>query len=174
VQTKAGQTITVSNTGNGSGTVTSDLTGQNCSGDWTCTFGQGDTVTLTAAPADAASYFNGWGGDCDVNGQVTLGAQPLTCTASFVRYPVWRDGTTVYFMKIFDAYGDGTTAYTIKAHGVELTDSNLNFSGTADVVLDGGYQADFALGYSGTPTVVAGPLTIGGAGGVTMNNIAVK
>ncbi len=174
VDTRAPQTLTVSNTGNGSGTVTSDLTGLNCSGSWTCTFGQGDTVTLTATPADAASYFNGWGGDCNTDGQVMLGGQPSSCTASFVRYPVWNDGTSDYFLTIGEAYGDGSTPYTIKAHGVELTDSNLNLSGTAAVVLDGGYQSDFTLGYSDSPTVVTGPLTIGGTGSVVISNVALK
>jgi hypothetical protein len=96
-----------------------------------------------------------------------------TVEATFARYPVWRNGTAEYFMTIGAAYGDGSTGYTLKAHGVELTDSDLALSGTADMLIDGGYLPDFS-GYSGTPTTIAGPLTISGSGSVTVSNIAVK
>ncbi len=65
--------LTVTKSGTGTGTVTSSLFGINCGP--VCTnaqssFGDGDVVTLTAAPA-AGSYFGGWSGDCV--------SQALTC-----------------------------------------------------------------------------------------------
>jgi hypothetical protein len=69
----------------GTGTVTSAPAGINCGGDCTADYIENTVVTLTAHPG-VKSYFIEWGGDCDVNGQVTLDADK-TCTATF-GYPV--------------------------------------------------------------------------------------
>jgi len=141
----------------------------------------GGPFSVVAAGNDG--IYATWSGDCDST--TANGSGSATCTidaeitsnkditATFDLYPVWCDGPVEYFMTIWAAYGDGSTAHTIKAHGVELTDSDLNLTGSASVVLDGGYLTDFSS-YSGAPTTITGPLTIGGTGSLTVSNIAIK
>ena len=74
-------TLTVTKTGLGSGTVTSNPAGINCGADCTEPYDQGTVVTLTATPG-ANSVFAGWSGDCDENGQVTINGAK-SCTATF-------------------------------------------------------------------------------------------
>jgi hypothetical protein len=73
-----GPTLTVSKTGSGDGTVTSDDGGIDCGSDCSETYAVGadPTVTLSAAAA-AGSHFAGWGGACNGNQpstQVTVDA----------------------------------------------------------------------------------------------------
>jgi hypothetical protein len=76
-------TLTVSKTGTGSGTVTSNPSGINCGSDCSVAYGAGTTVTLTASPA-AGSTFTGWSGACSGTGscQVTMDAAK-SVTAGF-------------------------------------------------------------------------------------------
>ncbi len=65
------ETLTVSMTGTGSGTVASEPAGLSCPGACTEHFNQGRLVTLTATPAPG-SRFVGWGGpSCDESTQRT-------------------------------------------------------------------------------------------------------
>jgi hypothetical protein len=84
-------TLTVTKTGNGSGTVTSSPAGINCGNTCSSKFLDGTEVVLTANPATGSS-FSGWSGDCDVNGEVTMTSNK-TCTATFSR-PVLSVDTT--------------------------------------------------------------------------------
>ncbi len=78
-------TLTVSKSGTGSGTVTSNPAGIDCGTDCLAAYIANTPVTLTAAPA-AGSSFTGWSGDCDENGQVIMTAAK-TCTATFTQNP---------------------------------------------------------------------------------------
>ncbi|MBM4378806.1 MAG: hypothetical protein FJ086_05820 [Deltaproteobacteria bacterium] len=72
--------LTVGLMGNGSGTVTSSPSGISCPGDCTEAYGTGTTVTLTAAPAQGAT-FAGWSGACSGTGTCTVtvaGAQSVS------------------------------------------------------------------------------------------------
>jgi hypothetical protein len=71
--------------GGWSGTVISEPAGINCGADCAESYNKYTVVTLKAYPG-VKSYFVGWGGDCDTNGQVTMDADK-TCTATF-GYPV--------------------------------------------------------------------------------------
>ena len=75
------QSLTVSKTGSGSGTVTSDPEEINCGDTCSAQFVLSTDVNLTATP-DSGSIFGGWSGDCDSNGQVTMDADK-SCTATF-------------------------------------------------------------------------------------------
>lgn len=80
----AAPTVSVSTTGNGSGTVTSTPAGIDCGATCSALFAAGDLITLTAAP-DAGSFFVEWGGDCagtDVQTSLTPNGD-ASCTATF-------------------------------------------------------------------------------------------
>ncbi|MBA3454067.1 MAG: hypothetical protein H0T42_13315 [Deltaproteobacteria bacterium] len=78
-------TLGVTLAGNGTGSVTSNPSGINCTGDCSENFTSGTVVTLTATPA-TGSTFTGWaGGSCAGTGPtctVTIGAA-VTITATF-------------------------------------------------------------------------------------------
>ncbi|MBI5634305.1 MAG: M6 family metalloprotease domain-containing protein [Nitrospirae bacterium] len=77
-------TLTIAKSGNGSGTVTSDLAGIDCGSDCQESYTSGTVVTLTAAAASGVA-FTGWsGGGCSGTGTctVTLTAD-TTVTATF-------------------------------------------------------------------------------------------
>ena len=77
-----GYTLTITQTGTGTGIVTSSPPGIDCGADCTESYASGAVVTLTAVPA-ADSTFAGWGGDGDcADGTVTM-ASARACTASF-------------------------------------------------------------------------------------------
>ncbi len=63
--------LAVATHGNGSGTVTSNPVGINCSTICSAGFAAGTSVALTAKPA-ASSSFSAWGGDCSGKGKCTL------------------------------------------------------------------------------------------------------
>ncbi|TAK09640.1 MAG: HYR domain-containing protein [Candidatus Manganitrophaceae bacterium] len=75
-------TLTITQSGTGSGTVTSSPAGINCGATCSASFAAGTTVTLTAAPA-AGSIFAGWSGAADcADGVVTMNVN-VACTATF-------------------------------------------------------------------------------------------
>lgn len=88
--------LTLSATGNGTGTVTSNPTGINCGATCAAPYASGTVVTLTAL-ASANSDFNGWaGGGCSGTGStcvVTVNAA-VTVTATFT-LKTWKLTTSV-------------------------------------------------------------------------------
>jgi hypothetical protein len=81
-------TLTVSKTGEGTGTVSSDPVGISCEADCTESYSDGTLITLTAEPASGSS-FSGWGNDCSGSNpttEVTMGADK-TCQATFAPNP---------------------------------------------------------------------------------------
>jgi len=84
------RTLSVSKTGSGSGTVTSNPTGINCGGDCTESYATGTGVTLTATPAPGSS-FSGWGDACasfGASSSCTLTmSESRTATAGFALIP---------------------------------------------------------------------------------------
>ncbi len=81
-------TLTVTETGNGSGSVTSNPPGITCQDVCSSSFPTGSQVTLTATPA-TGSTFTGWSGPCSGTGtcSVTMNSNQ-TVTANFTNQPV--------------------------------------------------------------------------------------
>jgi len=81
-------TLTVTKSGTGSGTVTSDPAGIDCGSDCSESYAPGTIVALTANP-DAGSIFAGWGGACAGQGNpctLTLDAD-TSVTVTFTPLP---------------------------------------------------------------------------------------
>ena len=77
-------TLTVSQSGTGSGIITSSVGGINCGINCAADFAQGTMVKLVPTPA-AGSAFSGWSGDPDCSdGSVTMNASK-SCSAVFTR-----------------------------------------------------------------------------------------
>jgi DNA-binding beta-propeller fold protein YncE len=78
-----GFTLSVADTGSGSGTVTSNPSGINCGSTCSASFDQGTSVELSASPS-SGSTFSGWGGACSGSGScmVTVSAA-VSVTATF-------------------------------------------------------------------------------------------
>jgi hypothetical protein len=77
------RTLTVTKSGNGSGTVTSSSGGVDCGS--TCgpvAFDKGASVTLTAHPASGSSFVGWSGGGCSGNGSCTVGLESNTAVAA--------------------------------------------------------------------------------------------
>ncbi len=89
-----GQTLTVSLSGNGSGTVTSIPSGIDCGSTCTSTFNNGTIISLTPTP-HAGNSFTGWSGDCSGTSscQVTM-SMARNVTAAFAP-STWTFAVTV-------------------------------------------------------------------------------
>jgi hypothetical protein len=102
-------TLTVSKSGTGSGTVTSSPGGINCGSACSHGFGYGTSVTLAAAPS-VGSTFAGWSGACSGTGtcKVTTNAAAAV-TATFTLQPETLTVTRV---------GDGAGTVTSSPAGI--------------------------------------------------------
>ncbi len=106
-----GYPLTVTNTGVGSGTITSSPAGINCGSICTYYHGYNTPITLTAATADACSTFLGWSG-CDgvegANCTVLMNAA-RTVTANFSSAVALNAGIQLF------TYNGGTGSITVTA-----------------------------------------------------------
>lgn len=75
-------TLTITKTGSGTGTITSNPPGILCGTDCTGMFATGTPVTLTVTP-DPGSTFAGWSGDGDCADGVAILTAARACTATF-------------------------------------------------------------------------------------------
>jgi YD repeat-containing protein len=121
-------TLTVSKSGTGGGTVTSNPTGIDCGADCTEDFIENTSVTLTATP-DVGSSFAGWSGDCNVNGMVTINAAK-SCTATFDTTPLQQ------FTLNVTAIGTGSGIVTSNPPGISCgSDCSEDYNDGTNVAL---------------------------------------
>ena len=127
--------LRVTKAGNGTGTVTSDLSGINCGADCSEPYDPGTIVTLTAA-ANTGSVFAGWsGGGCGGTGtcKLTMNANTFV-TATFLRtftLTVTKAGTgsdTVTSSPAGINCGGGCAATYVSGTSVTLTATPLGNS----------------------------------------------
>ncbi len=103
-------TLTVTKSGTGGGTVTSNPAGINCGADCSEPYDGGTVVFLTATP-DPGSEFAGWSGNADCSdGVVTMDANK-TCTATF-------NLSSVTFTLTITKAGTGTGTVTSSPAGI--------------------------------------------------------
>jgi hypothetical protein len=102
-------TLTVSKTGSGSGTVSSNPAGITCGSTCAASYTSGTAVTLSATPA-TGSTFTGWGGACSGTGACTVtltAAASVTATFNLplkVKIGVFRPSTGNWYL---DLNGNG-------------------------------------------------------------------
>ncbi len=132
--TGSNQTLTVSNLGTGSGTVTDDLGQIDCintagiiTGTCTGSYSMGSVVNLTATPGDSTT-FGGWGGACSGNTtcSVTMNSAqavsasfaptPTSITLNFTTSPTPQTQTAV-----FDCPSNTNPCTDPNAHALDLT-----------------------------------------------------
>lgn len=138
--------LTVTKTGTGSGTVTSNLPGITCGSDCSVSYAHNTTITLTAI-ADPGSVFAGYSGNPDcADGTVTLDAD-TSCTATFNLITTSPDLTGTWRSLTQRCKGEGATQQCrlkgkVQARNLgtrkALTASFLRFYLSADPVWDGG------------------------------------
>jgi uncharacterized repeat protein (TIGR02543 family) len=148
-------TLTVSKSGNGSGTVTSSPAGIDCGSTCSSPFLTTDSVTLTPTPS-AGSTFTGWSGDCTGTGAcVVTMDQARSVTATFTLNPVVIPPPVT-------ATCNGETATIVGTEGKDV----LKGTPQADVIAGLGGK-DQIKGRKGNDLVCAGAgkdKVVGGAG----------
>ena len=173
------QTLNVTVSGTGIGTVNSVPTGIACAGTGAGCSGPYDTgtfVTLTAFPS-STSLLSNWGGVCSGNNPncgVTLNAD-ANVTANFMAMPpVKRIGTTaVYFDTLTAAFGlCPTVGGTVFQTMAQEFSGNIIYSCNIDSTLNGGFDGAFAGDGAGM-SVIHGVLTVR-QGRLTVKNVVVR
>ncbi|MBI5756212.1 MAG: SBBP repeat-containing protein, partial [Nitrospirae bacterium] len=125
-------TLSVSNAGTGSGTVTSSPGGINCGVDCSEAYTYGTVVTLTATPA-TGSAFAGWSGDADCLDGIVIVDSAKSCTATF--------NLQTYTLSVINA-GTGSGTVTSSPGGINC-----------------GVDCDEAYSYGTSVTLTATPAT---------------
>jgi hypothetical protein len=147
--------LSVSKSGNGSGTVTSSPAGINCGGTCSAAFNHNAEVTLTPVP-DPGSEFKGWSGACSGTGacKVTISAA-RSVSAEF--------GLEAHLLSISKS-GNGSGAVTSSPVGISCgTTCSASFSHGAEVTLT--HSADSGSEFKGWSGACSGT----GACKVTMS-----
>ncbi|MDA8412574.1 MAG: choice-of-anchor D domain-containing protein [Desulfobacteraceae bacterium] len=155
-------TLTISNPGTGTGTVTSLPGGISCGSVCSASFTTDTSVTLDTSP-DTYALFTGWGGACSGTNPsciVTMDSDK-NVSASFNRdtdhHVYLPNGTPLYYTTIQAAYNNASTGSTIMTWATDYAES-LNLNRAVNVILKGGFDSGYTNQVGST--VLIGPLTI--------------
>ncbi len=142
--------LTVTKSGNGTGTVTGP--GLSCGANCSLSFGPGDVVNLTAAPG-AGSWLAGWGGACGGTGGCSVVMDgDRSVTATFNLRSVFQFSAPSYSV----SEGSGSVTITVQ----RLT--STGGTATVDYKIEGGTATagvDFTGSLNGTLTFTPGQST---------------
>jgi len=147
-------TLTVTKSGTGSGTVTSNPSGIDCGSDCSQTYNQGTSVTLTATPA-SGSTFGGWSGDADCSdGVVTMDANK-DCTATF------NPEVVEYTLTVTES-GTGSGTVTSSPSGIDCGSdcSESYIQGTSVILTATAASGSTFTGWSGGECSGTGTCTV--------------
>lgn len=130
------RTLTLSKSGNGTGSVTSSPSGLSCAMDCngaSSNFSKTATITLTAQ-ASSGSTFAGWGGACSGTGSCTIaaGASSASVTASFTSSTSTR---LVTLTKTGTGSGSVTSTPSGLSCSIDCSSTSANFASSAAVSL---------------------------------------
>ena len=150
--------LTVTRSGTGAGTITSNPTGISCGVACSADYAEGTVVTLTPT-ANAGSMFAGWSGDADCgDGQVTMNAA-RTCTATFDLNPLATFTLTV--SKTGTGSGTVTTSPAGINCGADCTESYDE--GTPVTLIPAPASGSTFAGWSGDADCTDGNVTMNAA-----------
>ena len=150
--------LTVTRSGTGGGTVTSNPGGISCGGDCSEDYAEGTVVTLTPT-ANAGSMFAGWTGDADCSdGRVTMNAA-RTCTATFDLNPLETFTLTV------SKTGTGSGTVTTSPAGINCgSDCTESYDeGTPVTLIPAPASGSTFAGWSGHADCTDGNVTMNAA-----------
>jgi hypothetical protein len=138
--------LTVTKTGEGTGTVTSTDSKINCGSACTAAYNYNSSVTLSAL-ADSEYVFSGWaGGGCSGAGTCSVTITNGTIvTANFQCRPEpvrINRAVPVYYTTLQAAYNAAAEGEVIQIKAVTLTESPI-FGRNINVTIDGGYDCHF-------------------------------
>jgi hypothetical protein len=164
-------TFSVTMTGNGSGTVNSDLGGLTCSSGTCSAEFPSTTINLYKAPS-TISLFKEWTGDCVGNGACSFNLNAnKSVTATFIAAPRVKVETNEY-STLQTAYDNPSTS---SSSIIRLLRGNLagtiNAGRSINVVLEGGYNAEYNA--ISAETTIQGPVIIKN-GSVIVKGINIK
>jgi hypothetical protein len=161
------KTLTVSKSGSGAGTVTSNPSGINCGSTCSYMFFTGTVVTLTPTPS-VFSSFDGWSGDADCSdGVVTMGSSK-NCTAKFKStimtiVPTYTMIPGLLKTLTVSKSGSGAGTVTSNPSGINCgsTCSYMFFTGTVVTLTATPTAGSVFVGYSGNADCTDGSVTMG-------------
>jgi hypothetical protein len=174
-------TLTLTKSGKGTGSVTSNPSGIDCGSTCAANYDSGTSVLLTAHGDAGTSVI--WSGGCAAttgNGtaastcSVTMNSN-MTLNAAFIKdidNKVWIDGTTDYYPSLQAAYDAGAASCTLKARALELAPLAFTLDKGKIVNLEGGYDGTYS-GNSGGNTTMNGVLTLKN-GSLTLEKLIIK
>jgi hypothetical protein len=171
-------TVSVSKSGNGTGSATSSPSGITCGSVCSASYTDGTQVTLTASP-DYYCLFSGWSGCDSVNGNtctitMTGNRNPLACFTynSCGTSPVRIVRTGQVYSTLQAAYDAAQTGDTIQVQA-SLLSGSLTANRDISITIAGGYTCDFSSN-SGNVTGVQGHIQTTPSGGtLTVRNIII-
>jgi hypothetical protein len=175
-------TLMVSVIGDGTGTISSDPPGIDCSrnntGVCSLPFTTG-TILLHALPSPI-SFIGGWAGctpltpdTCEVllGGDTTVGAtfNPAPAVIGTTGY----ESLAIAYQFALNSQNSGATIKLLDTAQLLSQPDGLVITGK-DILLSGGFTADYQTSSSLLPTILMGKVTVKGEGRLRVNNIKIK